>query len=105
MIRVLPSAPIRIAGALVALTLLACSQGEGESCQANRDCEDGLFCVLAANSPRGVCRSPEDIDEDMGAPDAGEPELPPDDDDAGSEPAPPDETDAGSEPAQEDAGG
>jgi hypothetical protein len=97
---------IRFACALAAVALAACTQGEGETCQRDRDCDDGLVCVIATGSPRSVCRSPEDIEEvDAGA-DAGEPELPPDEEedagiepepDAGTDAEPPDGADAGSE--------
>lgn len=107
----LPLRPLRILCALVAVVLLACSQGEGETCQTDRDCDDGLLCVKAASSPRSVCRSPEDIEPDAGGVDAGEPDLP-DDEDAGGEPEHPDasdpdasDDDASGEPADEDAGG
>lgn len=31
----------------------ACTRAEGESCQLNSDCEDGLICC--ARSARGIC--------------------------------------------------
>jgi hypothetical protein len=97
----LPSRSIAIVSGLIAIVLLACAQGEGEPCQINRDCDDGLVCVFAAGSERSVCRSPNDIEDDAGTPDAGDPVLP-EDEDAGQEPAP--EEDAGGE-SEEDAGG
>ena len=76
----------RIASALVftlvATSWLACSQSEGEPCQSDGDCDDGLFCVRAQRSERGTCKVPSDIGgmEDAG-PDAGaEPPLTPDED-------------------------
>lgn len=104
--------PLRIVCALVAVALFACSQGEGEPCQSNRDCDDGLVCVLAASSPRSVCRSPADIEPDTEDLDAAEPDLP-DDEDAGGRPSTPDasepdaaepEGDAAAEPPDDDAG-
>jgi hypothetical protein len=114
----LPLRPLRLMCSFVAVALLACSQGEGETCQSDRDCDDGLKCVLAARSDRSVCRSPEDVELDAGDVDAAEPELP--DEDAGDEPDPPDASDdagaapidagdaavdAGEQPVDEDAGG
>ena len=110
----MPLRPLPFMCALAAALLLACSQGEGETCQSPRDCDDGLVCVMtAAGSDRSVCRSPEDVDAGAGEPDAGDPELP-EDEDAGSEPDRPDASDedagdppvdAGDEPADVDAGG
>jgi hypothetical protein len=105
--------PLRIVCALAAVVLLACSQGEGEPCQSNRDCDDGLVCVIAAGSDRSVCRLPEDVDAGTGNTDAGDPDLP-EDEDAGSDPDRPDASnedaasespDAGDDPADVDAGG
>jgi hypothetical protein len=115
---VLPVRPLRLLCSFVAVALLACTQGEGETCQNNRDCDDGLVCVETAGSDRSVCRSPEDIELDAGDVDAAEPELP--DEDAGDEPDRPDASDdaggapvdagdaavdAGEQPVDEDAGG
>src|SRR5262245_12505968 len=54
---------LRIALLLVlGLGLAGCSQGEGESCQLDRDCEDGLECNQTEGS-RGECAKPQDIEE------------------------------------------
>lgn len=97
-----PPLSVRLLCALAAGLLFACSQDEGDPCQADRDCDDGLICRIAAGSERGTCADPnaDVIDMDGGmAPDAREPELP--DDDAGLEP--PADEDAG-ESASDDAG-
>jgi hypothetical protein len=48
-------------GILVALLgiLPACKQGEGDRCQINDDCGDGLYCELGGNTKTigGVCKS------------------------------------------------
>lgn len=101
--------PLRPLSALVAVLLLACSQGDGETCQDTRDCEDGLICLPAGRSERSVCGTRDEADAGGGGGDEGEPELPPDDagaddagpDDAGDQPS---EQDAGDEPADLDAG-
>jgi hypothetical protein len=64
--------------------LLACTQGEGETCQINRDCEEGLVCRRETSADRGVCiREEDNVTE---TPDSGDPILPPDmpEDDAGA---------------------
>lgn len=35
--------------------MAACTQSEGEACQVNSDCEDGLTCLVSG--PRGTCVS------------------------------------------------
>jgi hypothetical protein len=47
----LPLVLLLVAGGLVTL-LLGCKQGEGDRCQVNEDCEDGLTCNQATNPPR-----------------------------------------------------
>jgi hypothetical protein len=106
--------PLPLVCAVAAALLLACSQGEGETCQHPRDCDDGLVCVtIEEGSVRSVCRSPEDVDAGAGEPDVGDPDLP-EDEDAGGETDRPDASaedagdppaDAGDEPADVDAGG
>ena len=63
--------------------LLGCKQGEGETCQIDDDCEDGLTCVNEAGG--SFCREPgasadaAPIDAevpDAGVPDAGAPDAP-----------------------------
>lgn len=54
---------------LVSLTaLVGCVQGEGQRCQTNADCDDGLTC----NRSLGVCKSSsaqvDDIDAGIDAP-------------------------------------
>ena len=103
----------RALAALLAVLLLACSQGDGEPCQENRDCEDGLICLPARDSDRSVCGTPDEVDAGGGAAGSGDPELPPDDagtSDAGSSDAgagdagDPSDQDAGDDPADLDAG-
>jgi hypothetical protein len=55
--------------ALVLGGIASCKQGEGERCQVNADCEEGLAC----NVGEGVCRGSESkqIDAELDAmPDA-----------------------------------
>jgi hypothetical protein len=43
------------------LALAACGQGVGERCQLDRDCANGLTCVLPPNGTReigGKCEAP-----------------------------------------------
>ena len=56
------------------LLLAACSQSEGESCQVNSDCDDGLSCLVTGL--RGTCVS--EIAEDSGAPEPGNEMVSPD---------------------------
>jgi hypothetical protein len=42
---------------LVAGSLAACTRGEGESCQIDKDCEDALVCCIAQGAARGTCAS------------------------------------------------
>ena len=55
---------------LSALLLLAgsagCSQDKGEPCQVDRDCADGLECVIARGSQRGTCEDPAEVGDDDG---------------------------------------
>jgi hypothetical protein len=39
-------------------TLIGCTTGEGDTCQLDRDCSDGLVCC-PAGLPRGTCEKPE----------------------------------------------
>jgi len=55
----------------------ACSQSEGEPCQVKSDCDDGLICCPALQTPRGTCIT------DSVCPAAEEPDV--EDDDAGEE--------------------
>lgn len=43
---------------LLTLSLAGCPQGEGDRCQVDTDCGDGLYCELAGNSRTmgGQCR-------------------------------------------------
>ena len=72
-----------IAG-LATSVLLACTQGEGETCQIDGDCEDGLVCRREVAADRGVCIREEDNGNEMQESD--DPELPPDvpEEDAGA---------------------
>jgi hypothetical protein len=41
---------------LVAACLFgACKRGEGDSCQIDTDCDDGLVCCKATTAARGTC--------------------------------------------------
>lgn len=33
----------------------ACKRSEGQSCQANTDCDDALICCIAPSGVRGNC--------------------------------------------------
>ncbi|HWU89894.1 MAG TPA: hypothetical protein VN253_21680 [Kofleriaceae bacterium] len=67
--------PTAIAIASLGLTLLglgaiaSCKQGEGERCQVQADCEDGLTCNEAEKICRGSAKNSQDIDAPL-APDA-----------------------------------
>jgi hypothetical protein len=43
---------------LASFATFACSQGEGETCQVNRDCSTGLLCCREGSAVRGVCTMP-----------------------------------------------
>lgn len=62
--------------------LAACTQGEGGPCQLDRDCDDGLICRIGSgqSGARGVCRDPDEIEEepDMPMMDSEAPDLPDD---------------------------
>jgi len=73
-----------IASIATSVLLHACTQAEGESCQINADCDDGLVCRREVSADRGVCVRE---DDNAGAvQDAGDNPLPPDmpEDDAGA---------------------
>ena len=40
---------------VAASLLCACKRAEGESCQDNTDCDDGLVCCIAESAARGTC--------------------------------------------------
>ena len=61
-----------------ALLLAACTQGEDDPCQSDRDCDDGLVCTIEEDD-RGFCQNPKDVEEKPNDQDAGEPKLRPDD--------------------------
>lgn len=103
--------------AVLALFVAAgCSREEGESCQRNRDCDEGLICANIA-SERGVCIRPEDVKLDAGSMDASMDEIHEDDggkEDAAADAAPPSDTGtadagsdagSGSDSGSDDAGG
>ena len=63
-----------LGSALLAVTLAACKQGEGEVCQIDDDCESGLECnagTMRCQSP-GADRADAAPPADAGAPDARE---------------------------------
>ena len=41
---------------LLVLSLFGCKQGEGEHCQIESDCKDGLQCVTEGSTDDKVCR-------------------------------------------------
>ena len=55
---------LRRCGVFAALLFVAvtasCKQGEGERCQLDEDCGDGLYCELAGNTRAqgGFCKAP-----------------------------------------------
>lgn len=66
-----------LGAALLAVTLAACKQGEGEVCQIDDDCETGLECnagTMRCQSP-GADRADARPPSDAGAPDAGTPDA------------------------------
>lgn len=55
--------PILVLCALLC-ALTACSQSEGDSCQQDSDCDDGLVCTIDDRTVvRGVCQDPDDVEE------------------------------------------
>ena len=53
---------------LAGLALSGCKQGEGDRCQVQSDCDDGLLCILPPEgTPQsgGVCQRPGAIGGDM----------------------------------------
>jgi hypothetical protein len=53
---------------LSSLLLVGCRQGEGDRCQVQADCEDGLICQLPVQgSPQsgGVCNRPGSVSTDL----------------------------------------
>ena len=81
---------IVISFAAVIGAMTACKQGEGDRCQVEADCEDGLICNAATNT----CESTNVIGPDGDfLPDAGGPTAdarPPDADPPDADPDPPD---------------
>jgi hypothetical protein len=79
---------IRLVGALtlVLAGLAGCKQGEGERCQIDSDCEEGLICSTSNSTcvPKGVTTdagptidAPPATTPDAGIPDAGAPDATP----------------------------
>lgn len=70
--RVLIVCTLGLVGSLVMFA--ACKQGEGERCQVNADCEDGLDCNIAKGTCQGndvkVNGDADIIDVAVDAPDA-----------------------------------
>lgn len=64
---------------VASVLLVACTQSEGEVCQSDRDCDDGLVCTPDEDD-RGFCQDPADVDKTPPAEDASEPDLRPDPD-------------------------
>ncbi len=63
---------VLVTASLFLATAAGCKQGEGERCQVNNDCADGLVCSASAPS---TCVTPGagGEDDDGGMPDAEEP--------------------------------
>ena len=55
---------------LVGLVLPACTQDDGEACQVDSDCADGLVCAIAG-SLRGTCLPPDDLPPEDDTADSG----------------------------------
>ncbi len=56
---------------LLSLSLAACMQSEGETCQTNLDCKDDLVCCLPAlSSLEGRCTASRECVSDGGTEDA-----------------------------------
>jgi hypothetical protein len=47
---------------LIGFACVACHQAEGETCQINSDCDDGLSCCIAQTAARGTCASAANLD-------------------------------------------
>jgi hypothetical protein len=65
-----------VMGLLSCATLMGCKQGEGDRCQVQADCEDGLICQLPVQgSPQsgGVCVAPGMVSTDLASPDSNPP--------------------------------
>ena len=56
------------------VTVAACKEGQGDRCQVNDDCEDGLVC----NKAKNTCQSTEGGDEDAQTIDMVPADAPPD---------------------------
>lgn len=52
------------------LFLVSCKQGEGEYCQINADCEDGLVCAQITDTCEKSATAPMDAGPDAEIPDA-----------------------------------
>jgi len=46
-----------MSGLVLALSLGACRQKEGEACQTNSDCKSGLVCCFDSSSGKGICQT------------------------------------------------
>ncbi|MCD6498385.1 MAG: hypothetical protein J7M25_08835 [Deltaproteobacteria bacterium] len=46
-----------MSGLVLALSLGACKQKEGEACQTNSDCKGGLVCCFDSSSGKGTCQT------------------------------------------------
>ncbi len=65
-----------LAAALLSLT--ACKQGEGEYCQVNADCKDGLVCAQITDTCEKSASAPDvDAGPDAEIPDAAPPDAAP----------------------------
>lgn len=82
----LPVLLLAVLGGLVTLAL-GCKQGEGDRCQVNTDCDEGLICNQATTPPRcqkpsnsgGIDATvPEQIDAAVDAPPDAAPDASPD---------------------------
>jgi len=55
---------VRLAALAVVLALTACRQGEGERCQVDSDCEEGLVCTGRTRTCEHSAASPRDASPD-----------------------------------------
>ena len=72
---------IRFFTLVVVVLLAACTQGENEPCQDDRDCDDGLVCTEEDTElDRGFCQKPQNVKPMSNDRDSGDGPLKPDPD-------------------------
>lgn len=87
----------------VAFLFCGCKQEEGESCQIDDDCDEGLICCkdnpFATETDRGICMTQEECDtRDVSTDPSAEEETDPSTDPAGDEDAQEEVTDPVGDP-------